>query len=296
MLRVSGSDSRSWLNGILTCDVTGVTERRGVWGLLLSRQGKIQTDVDLLADGDDALLLGVAAEALDSSLAQFDRLLVMEEAELESVADEWSWMTVHGRGVTELVAGAGLPQGCRWGVFSGGLGTVAVGIATPRGSEDAVVRELCAIEPRLETGSEHAAWQRQRVVEGLPLFGVDYGTEDNPHDASLERRAVCWTKGCYLGQEVVCMQDMRGKPKRRLVSLEVEGAGSLEAGHAVTAPRGEPVGRITTVVDLPAEARALALASVAAAHAAAGTVLEVAGRAAVVLDAPALDRDREEAK
>jgi folate-binding Fe-S cluster repair protein YgfZ len=61
----------------------------------------------------------------------------------------------------------------------------------------------------------------------------------------LERRAVSWTKGCYLGQEVVCMQDMRGRVKRRLVALELDGAETLAAESDVEAP-GEagPVGRI----------------------------------------------------
>ena len=62
-------------------------------------------------------------------------------------------------------------------------------------------------------------WQRLRIERAVPAYGTDYDDRDNPHDASLERRAVSWTKGCYLGQEVVCMQDMRGKLKRRIVTL-----------------------------------------------------------------------------
>ena len=60
------------------------------------------------------------------------------------------------------------------------------------------------------------------IEHGVPRFGVDYSSSDNLHAASLERRTVSWSKGCYLGQEVVCMQDMRGKVNRRLVSLQTE--------------------------------------------------------------------------
>ena len=64
-------------------------------------------------------------------------------------------------------------------------------------------------------------WPRVRVTHGVGLFGTDYGPSDNPHEAALERRAIAWNKGCYLGQEAVFMQDARGKVKRRLVVLRV---------------------------------------------------------------------------
>jgi folate-binding Fe-S cluster repair protein YgfZ len=75
---------------------------------------------------------------------------------------------------------------------------------------------------------------------------------------------VSWNKGCYLGQEVVCMQDMRGKLKRRLVALElgVAGAEPLPAiGTPVTADgQTDAVGELTSVTRDPSTGLGLAIA------------------------------------
>jgi tRNA-modifying protein YgfZ len=91
------------------------------------------------------------------------------------------------------------------------------------------------------------AWDAARVELGLPTFGEDYDLGDNPHQASLERRAVSWQKGCYLGQEVVFMQDARGKVKRRLVRLSWASKVPLVSGARVTTAEGVDVGQVTTV-------------------------------------------------
>jgi folate-binding protein YgfZ len=107
------------------------------------------------------------------------------------------------------------------------------------------------------------------AAHGLGVFGVDFGEHDNPHEASLDRLAVSWTKGCYLGQEVVCMQDMRGKVKRRLIALD--GAAVLLdapelAGKAgeVLAADGSLVGQVSSVHRSAVGARVLARVSASA--------------------------------
>src|SRR5690606_38680361 len=96
--------------------------------------------------------------------------------------------------------GSSLP--CEWSM-SGPLALCSVG-------RD----ELPELERQLDDWGRPLAeeqWDELRVVWGVPDFERDFFPVDKPHEASLERRAVDWKKGCYLGQEVVCMQDMRGK-------------------------------------------------------------------------------------
>ena len=93
--------------------------------------------------------------------------------------------------------------------------------------------------PALRRGTD-ADWEALRIAQAFGRFGVDFGEADNPHEAALDRRAVSWSKGCYLGQEVVCMQDMRGKLKRRLVALALEdSAEAPPVGSPVTAGDSE---------------------------------------------------------
>ena len=74
----------------------------------------------------------------------------------------------------------------------------------------------------------------------MPRFGVDFDDKTYPQEAQLEKVAVSFDKGCYLGQEVVCMLEMRGHVKRKLVPVVLDdgraasarGAGDRRGGRA----------------------------------------------------------------
>jgi folate-binding protein YgfZ len=238
-LRVHGADAKSWLNGVLSCDVTQLSKARGVYGLLLNKQGKIQAELDLI-EADGSVLLGVSAGRGELVRAQLDRVLVMEDAEISAEPDV-RWLRFYGPDAeigARAVVGALGSGAIDWL----GLGGVALAVR-------AATVEL-ALQAALDAGAKHLPpelWTALRIRRGFPSYGGDFSDEDNPHEASLDRRAVSWTKGCYLGQEVVCMQDMRGRVKRRLVALELEGEPAVLPESEVESP-GEagPVGKITS--------------------------------------------------
>lgn len=231
-LVVRGPDRKTWLDGLLTNQVTDVAPGSAGYGLMLTKQGKIVTDV-FLADAGGELWLGVAPGRGRAVRELLDRYLVMEDAELDEPANQPFWWIA--------LAGEPAPSGAL------AAGTLSLGALR---AELAVVSERPALPDAGELLAAH----------GLGVFGVDFGERDNPHEASLERVAVSWTKGCYLGQEVVCMQDMRGKVKRRLVSLE--GSAALLDGAQppadVQAADGSVVGHVTSVHPAPGGSRVLA--------------------------------------
>jgi tRNA-modifying protein YgfZ len=234
-LIVRGADRKTWLDGLLTCAVTGVAVGSALYGLLLTKQGKIVTDVFLVDDGSQ-LWLGVAAGRGAAVHELLDRYLVMEDAELALASEPLSWRIEVGANESQAAAGA-LAYGA---LAIGGLQAhLSVSKHAPAALPDAA--ELLA---------QHS----------LGVFGVDFDEKDNPHEASLDRIAVSWSKGCYLGQEVVCMQDMRGKVKRRLVALDA-GPALLGAGappSEVLAADGSVAGRVSSVHQVPGGARLLA--------------------------------------
>ena len=89
---------------------------------------------------------------------------------------------------------------------------------------------------------DSAGWEALRLERNVPRFGVDFDDKMYPQEAALEKAAVSFDKGCYLGQEVVCMLEMRGHVKRKLVSLIVEGQGLPERGAQVTDAGGAAIG------------------------------------------------------
>jgi folate-binding protein YgfZ len=114
-------------------------------------------------------------------------------------------------------------------------------------------RHPCIVQ-RCSGPSAGEAAREQRVALGVPRFGIDFDATNLPHEASLEHVAVAFDKGCYLGQEVVCMVEMRGQVQKRLVRLH--GASPL-AGE-VTAD-GEVVGTVRSSAKTNAGFAALAL-------------------------------------
>ena len=277
-LSVTGSEAKTWLNGLVTCDVLKVTAGSGAFGLVLNKQGKIQSEAEVVATAE-GLLVGVSSGVAERLTAALDKFLVMEDAELSDASNDYLWADFHGLGAATLAESAA--KVC--------AGTAAVMNFSAQAAATLVFER--AAQPELERFIERtsalrlasaADWEALRITQALGRFGVDFGESDNPHEAALDRRAVSWTKGCYLGQEVVCMQDMRGKLKRRLVALALDDAAELPAvGSPVTASdSAEAVGELTSVARSPSTGKALALARLKSPYFEGKLPLGVAGKPA----------------
>ena len=239
-LQASGPDARAWLNGLLTCDVERVVTDTGAWGLLLNKRGKIVCDVTLVPRAE-GVCLGTSHDP-ERLFEMLDGYLVMEDVTLE-LAPELAWFTLHGQGALELARSVAEPGEAAAQLAFADQEAAALVVSAGRAA-------ACQHVMESELGAQlldDDAWTSYRVEHGIPSFGTDFGPEDNPHEASLDRRVISWTKGCYLGQEVVCMQDMRGKVKRRLVRLATGKPVSLSAGAPVLNEHGGEVGTLTTV-------------------------------------------------
>jgi folate-binding protein YgfZ len=179
-------------------------------------------------------------------LETLDGYLVMEDAEIE--ASDLMWLLC-----SEPLIVAGMPLASS--ELSGRVtwGTVSLHFVIANAAR--LDELLSAASGSRLTADEWTAWQTDA---GIPQHGLDYGEGDNPHAASLERRTVDWSKGCYLGQEVVCMQDMRGKVRRRLAALSPVGLALPKSGDSVLDDAGKEVGTVTSVGSVHAIARLLA--------------------------------------
>jgi folate-binding protein YgfZ len=232
-LVVEGSDRRAWLNGVITQEAP--SQARGAYGLALSRPGKIQGDVYCLEIGD-AILVATKGSVHEALLTQWQRMLVMEEVELADASPAWQWWLAIGP-ESDSVA----PSGAEAGELDVlGLGGRLFAVPTKTPALDFPVSKLAPED-----------WLELRLERRFPEFGVDYTDLDRPHEAGLDRLAVSWTKGCYLGQEVVCMQEMRGKVKRRLELLVADAPFLVvpDADVAIRDASGEVVGQVTSAVN-----------------------------------------------
>ena len=239
-LVVRGPDRKTWLDGLLTCAVTAVAPGTAGYGLLLTKQGKIVSDVFLVDSGSE-LFVGVAPGKGSEVRELLDRYLVMEDAELDAPKSPLAFYVA--------TAEHSLPGALATGELVVSSLEASLGVAAPGLG-----------------GADAAGFAVLWAAHGLGMFGVDFGERDNPHEASLDRVAVNWSKGCYLGQEVVCMQDMRGKVKRRLMALEGEAEllASVDGPSEVVSADGSVAGQVTSVHPLGGRARLLASLSTSA--------------------------------
>jgi folate-binding protein YgfZ len=94
------------------------------------------------------------------------------------------------------------------------------------------------------------AVEARRIEAGLPRYGVDVTEDHFPFEANLDR-AISYTKGCYVGQEVVARAHARGHANKRLVGLRLEGEGAAATGAPVSSEARPDAGVVTSSIVSP---------------------------------------------
>lgn len=266
ILRVSGSDARTWLNGQITNDVRHIEPGVAVYALSVDVRGRIVSDLRVLARGEELLVL-VPADRRDPLLAHFGEYLVMEDVDL-AVAEELRVITVQGPKAGEVTEG-------RERFASDRLGGGGFDLLVESATADANAEELTERAAALGGGAVGIeGWELRRLRAGTPALGLDFGPDTYPQEAGLKHTAVSFQKGCYLGQEVVCMLENRGQLRRRLVRLE--GDTDVSAGDELR-HEGVAVGKITSEIRDPEDGRVRALGYVKRSVAEPGREVEVEG-------------------
>lgn len=253
VIRVTGKDRLSWLAGLVTQDVAKLAPGAAAYTFLCEKKGKIVCDMHVIVRAE-ALLLLVPAEARDATFALLDHHLIMEDVELAPTDD--AVFRVYGpRAETLALALAGAP-------WKGAPARVAVAHVVAEGDIDAFAERLA------DAAREHGAAvapprveEDLRIAFGIPRFGKDFGPAHYPQESSLHGLGVSFSKGCYLGQEVLYMLEHRGHAKRHVVRLSSEA--ELAPG-AVLHDGDAEVGAISSVARAGAGSVALGMVKAAA--------------------------------
>ena len=255
LLRVTGPDRVSFVQGMVTNDVT---QGKAVYAALLTPKGAMVADARVIPLGDALLIETAQAQAV---LQHLQKYLISEEAEL-SLAEELGVVGVIGPKAPTQLDGA----------------LAAIPDLLGRGTDFVCERPLPSPGlPKLDEGT----YEVLRVEAGVPRWGVDLTETTIPLEANLER-AIHYQKGCYIGQEVIARATYRGQMAKRLTGLLLDEQ-APERGSELK--RGEKkVGFVTSVVRSPLLDQFIALAYVHRDSLEPGTelVLEGGGKALVV--------------
>jgi hypothetical protein len=233
-------------------------------------------DMAVLIEEDRVLLVVPAAASADLR-AHFEKYLIMEDAEVGETA--LVVQMAHGPSSADLLARA-KAKGAHGGVLdTTGLGGAVI-------LTDAALDLSPDVAALAGVVGDGPGWEALRLGLGIPAFGTDFDATTYPQEAGLEKRAVSFDKGCYLGQEVVCMLEMRGHVKRKLVPVLLEAGATALVGAPVADGAGVEVGKLTSVAVHPAWNQAVGLAMVKLAQSQVDTALRV-GEASAKVFAPA---------
>lgn len=282
---VTGGDRTRWLNGLVTCDLAKLEPGGGAYGLSVAKNGKIFAEHWIVAD-KDRLLLAARRDRVPALLEHFDRYIMMEDVEVADASGELGWLRIHGPLAGDLVLvarGAGARAAAmKWSELGGAAA------AAEASALDAVTSALLAHAGERGVVASPEVFEAIRIEEAIARYGVDFDEQNYPQDASLEKLAVSFQKGCYLGQETVFMLEVRGHAKKRLVRLAIDGDGDVPVGSPIVSPEGgAEVGSVTSRTRAPNGAGLIALGYVKYKLAVEGTELQVSGRAARITRAPA---------
>lgn len=282
VLVATGADRVDFLQGMLTNDVARLAAGEACPALLLTIQGRVTADVDVLSL-DDAVWLVVDASAAAAVLDALGALIVADDVEIGPDRDR-TVLGLLGPRAAAVLAGVVLPE--PWCHVATTVDGVPVRLlrGAPLAAGDVLVftaradgaRLRDALVARGATPCGRAAFEARRIALGVPRTGADMGADTLAIEMPVEAR-ISDRKGCYLGQEVVARGTSRGKVNRRLRGLVFDGPAPV-VGTALLAS-GKEVGVVTSVAGTPVVPVAIGLGIVRREHWEPGTILEVAGAA-----------------
>lgn len=258
---VNGADTLSYLQSLISQDIDALAEGDGAHSLLLTPQGKLDVDFVILRIADMAWLVCERGfgEQLKASLQRFKIRVAVELTQPE----DFDHLGVRGAEAVGISERAGLDVPAAPYAHREWRGARVVRIPWPGGDGVDVIGPKASVAEAQEAVEQAGAgtasedeYEAARVQAGVPRQGVDFDEKTIPQEAFLERDAVSFAKGCFLGQELVCRIDTRGHVNRYLRSLRVvEGDRPPRGAEIVAGDR--IVGTVTSTVeqrDLPSVA------------------------------------------
>lgn len=234
IFKLTGADAERYLNGQCSQDVRLTTESSALYAVVTSFKGKLEGDC-YIRRHLGAILIDCPVELREDLFMRLDRYIIADDAELIDITDSfdlfhtidpssqiengWSCLRFGQSGVDQLFAKGQSPQ------------------------ESLNVEET----------------EKSRITHKIPVWGAELDNDTLPPEASLESRAISYTKGCYTGQEVISRMRSAGKTNRHLVLLELETP--VDLGSVILcegATEEKPAGVVTSICQIDGKQIALA--------------------------------------
>ena len=260
-IRVTGEDRARWLNGMVTNSVQHLAPGEGAYNFFLNAQGRIQGDGTIFAEptAHDTLWIETARTQVAGMMTTLDHFIIMDDVELADVSNEWSGLLIVGPLAASLMNKIGIETStpnppamhtARWNqaeihvidAYGPLVPRVEIWVHRPGNATLSAISNALLSAGAVACEAESFEWLR--MLEGTPLYGTDIRDRELPQETGQER-ALHFSKGCYLGQEIVERIRSRGNVHRTFRGFRLEG--EMPGRGAILEADGKSVGELTSV-------------------------------------------------
>ncbi|MDX6574925.1 MAG: hypothetical protein QOE96_878 [Blastocatellia bacterium] len=270
-LLISGSEAVMFLNGLITNDMKTLAVNSWMAAIFPNVQGRLLAAVRIIHRAD-GFLIDTESPTLETVAKLLERFTLAGDFLVNNLTNETAMLSIQGRNAAAVIRQA--------------FGETAAALARERvvtaqldnGSDVTVIRATHTGEdgfdlfvnandaPKLlevvrdagaqPFGSEVA--ETLRIEAGIPRFGIDMDETKVVTETNLDD-AVSFTKGCYIGQEIIARIKYRGHVAKKLTGLLVEHDGTLEGGLKILSADDKEIGSITSSTVSPQLKKTIAL-------------------------------------
>jgi aminomethyltransferase len=294
-INVTGNDRVRWLHNMVTNNVRDLAVNRGNYNFVLNAQGRILGDIYIYNRGE-SLVLDTDTSQVDTLITAMKRFIIMDKVELTSAGDNSISIGICGPKAESVLAAAGIDVVGMQPLEVRDVGVDSIAAALVRGPEQKPgwfelwldpnkaqdVWNMLVKASAKPVGAE--ALEMWRVLRGIPSYSQDIRDRDLPQETE-QPQALNFTKGCYIGQEIVERIRSRGQVHRKFTGFAF--------GDTVPAPgkydfEGRALAEVTTIARVPTSEgpRNIGLGYVRREALAAGPKVTLGGIEATAVDLP----------
>jgi folate-binding protein YgfZ len=276
---VSGSEAVVFLNGLITNDMKTLGENQWMPAAFPNVQGRLLAAVRIMRRAQD-YLLDTEAATREKVLKLIERFTLAGDFKVADVTDATALISLQGRHAAKIVEQ----------ISSEGIDIVPATHTAEKGFDLIVSAELKEglWQTLVDSGATPVSERVQeilRIEAGIARYGRDMDESNVVTETNLDD-AVSYTKGCYLGQEIIVRIKHRGHVAKKLIGLKFETTNQVEPGSVIKSTDDKEVGRVTSVTFSPKLQTTAGLGYVRYEHLTPGTSLVVNGVSTTTQELP----------
>jgi tRNA-modifying protein YgfZ len=273
--RATGKDCERFLNGQLTNDILSLRPGSAICACALTAKGKLCADL-FIAATEEGHYLDAESVLRESLAARLEKYIIADDVTLDDVTDEFGLFHLIDPGSanaeSQAPASFGAPEFTNTFLISSNrFGFPGIDLWFPADEANSVQEKLKQSPIDSETA------ENLRVEQGIPRWGNELSEDVIPNEAGLDKRAISFIKGCYLGQEVISRIKSLGHVNRHLCGLIPAGGFALDIGDKLFPDEEskKQIGFITSIGRSRSLGHAIALGYVRRGFDAPGSTLQV---------------------